>query len=135
MNEARYTQFVPQVDDLGNPLKNLADAARTQIENTTGGQAWEEAPKNKGAESFGVVSVVATETPETDSQIKQIAHQIAEVANKGLVVVIKEGKQGIKTWQITNTAYVPGGPAESVALLPSSVPVSDQLIPQQPSQP
>lgn len=50
------------------------------------------------------VSVIATDTPQTDSLLKQAAAYAAETLGRDHVVVSKTGKDGIQTWPIRATS-------------------------------
>lgn len=54
--------------------------------------------------------VVALDTPETDSYIKQMSVMLGEWCNHHMIHVTKDGNQGIQPWQMVNHKYN-GGPA------------------------
>jgi hypothetical protein len=117
MQEARYTILVPQTDDIGNALKDLSGYVRTSLEKALPrATVWQEGSRSKGFESYGTVVLIAPETPEVDSHVKQMAHYVGEAANRWGVTCFKEGKQGIKTWQIQNASYRADEPADPIAI-------------------
>ena len=71
-------------------------------------------------ESHEAITIYAEDTPITDTRIKQVGAQVAEVANRWGIVGVKEGKQGVRTWEISNPHHQPGHPAEHLALDPAA---------------
>lgn len=133
--QAKYQIMVPKVDNLGNALKSLAEAAHTHlfygplkvegsyVDANKIGQWRDESP-----EPHDILVTYAEDNPEMDSQMKLLAAQIAEVANQWGIFVTKEGKSGVQTWTVSNSAYQPGQPAEEIALAQPS-PSADPSVP------
>ena len=129
MPQARYTLFVPTSDDQGSPLRQLAEHVHRHLRDVLPRAVIHLEPARQMShgrmpEQHEGVVILADDNPITDSRIKQIAAQTAEVANRWGVVVVKEGKQGVRTWEITNQNHQPGHPAEHLALEPPSVQVN-----------
>jgi hypothetical protein len=120
--------MVPQKDNLGNPLGDLATAAHHWLFYGPGPRVqgsyihrnlegnWRDDPQEK----FDHLITVAEDTPEMDSHVKQLAHHIGESANQWGVFVMKEGKKGgIQSWVIDNRSYQEGQPSELAQSNPS----------------
>jgi hypothetical protein len=56
--------------------------------------------------------VLAEESPEMDSHIKQLGVLVAEVANLPVVTVAKKTGKNIHTWDMQNVNYVPPQPVQ-----------------------
>jgi hypothetical protein len=123
MAQAKYSVMIPKVDNLGNPLTDLAAAAHHElfygplkvegsyVDPDKRGHWRDEEP-----EPHDILVVVAEDEPMMDGQIKQLAIHIAEVANQWGIFVMKEGKSGVNSWVVNNPMYREGEPAEEVAL-------------------
>ena len=123
MAQAKYSILVPRVDNQGNELRDIAAAAHhylfygplkvegSFIEPNKIGH-WRDAP----AEPHDALVTYAEDSPEMDSQMKQLAAHVADVANQWGIFIAKEGKNGIQTWVINNPQYRDGEPAEDIAL-------------------
>lgn len=70
-------------------------------------------PGHKGSHRH--LHVLAHDTPETDSYIKQLASHVGELVNRRYVLVSKEGSQGTQAWRISNRHY-DGGHARPEAV-------------------
>lgn len=122
MPDARYTLFVPTVDNLQNPLIPVAQYAHQWLFQTYGNQGSYVDPgkiglwRDDAPETYDHLVTVAEETPEFDSAIKQLAAYIAEVCNQWGVFCTKEGKHGITRWEISNPEFRPGEAAEDEVL-------------------
>lgn len=123
MAQAKYSIMVPKVDNLGNPLVNLAEYAHhhlfygplkiegSYVDPNKLGQ-W----RDSDPEPHDILVTVAEDNPEMDSQIKHLAVQIADVANQWGLFIMKEGKNGIQSWTVSNPSYRDGQPAEQLAI-------------------
>lgn len=118
MPDAQYTVQVPTVDDIGNPLVSVATYAHRWLAQTHRDQgSWIEPGKLQGdGSSHDHLTMVAEDTPLTDSTIKQLAAYVGEICNQAAVLAIKQGKQGPVRWHIRNPEYRPGQPAEAAVL-------------------
>jgi hypothetical protein len=120
MAQARYTVMIPQKDNLGNNLGDVASAAHHWLR-------YGPAPSHQGSfihrniqgnwrddepELFDHLVTVAEDHPEMDSHIKQLAAHVGDATNQWGVFVMKEGKSGIQSWVIDNPNYAHGEPAE-----------------------
>lgn len=118
-SQAKYTIHIPQHDNLGNQLGDIATAAHHWLR-------YGPVPKHDGSyihrdiegnwrdypqERFDHLITVADDHPEMDSHIKQLAAHIGDAANQWTVMVLKEGKNGIQKWMIDNPKYREGEPA------------------------
>lgn len=65
--------------------------------------------------------VVALDTPETDSHIKQLAVYVGGMGNHRYVYVTKQGQQGIQAWRLMNRQH-DGGAAHPQAIEPTLSP-------------
>lgn len=118
--KAKYTVLVPQKDNLGNPLGDVATAAHHWLFYGPGPKVdgsfihrdvpgnWRDDPQ----EPFDHLVTVADDHPEMDSTFKQLAAHIGEATNQWSVPVMKEGgKEGVQMWLIPNHNYAEGHPA------------------------
>lgn len=118
--QAKYTIAVPQRDNIGNQLVDLGQAVLHYIVNgpvQTVGAHIDRDKWHETDEAFDHVTVFAPDTPESDSHIKQIGHWVGDVANQWGTFIVKEGKNGVNTWMISNNKYQEGQPADSSVLL------------------
>ena len=116
--EAKYTVMIPLRDNLGNELGAISTAAHHWLWQATGVEGsyftgphrgnWRDDPQ----EEFEHLITVAKDTPEMDSHIKELAHEVARGANQWGVFVIKEGKNGVQSWIIENPQYREGEASE-----------------------
>lgn len=114
--QALYTIQIPTSDNLGNPLGDLATAGHHWLWQQTGQQGsrirrgihgnWE-----GEQEVYDDLEVMAEDTPEMDSHIKQLAKHLNEAANQWGMFVMKQGAQGPQSWVIDNPSYQEGAPA------------------------
>lgn len=120
--QAEYEVLIPRSDNLGNPLKDLGKYAHDYMNQAvvlskahidTGRRVFWEGRE----EPFDALIFIAQDEPKTDSTVKQLAAFLGEVANQDLVLVSKNGKQGVQAWPIKNNKYVPGQAADSSVLL------------------
>jgi hypothetical protein len=115
--EAKYTILVPLQDDRGNQLVPLSPYARQYLQNIgISDKVYTEPSKHDGTIDLETLVVLAEDNPMADSSIKQTAHYLAELVNSWGIICIKEGKDGVKTWQIANTNYRPDEPADPKVL-------------------
>lgn len=126
MAQAEYTIQIPQTDNEGNPLKDLAAASHESL--------WRYAPKarvegariTRGVEGYfhGVqdvslfddLTVIGEDSPELDSTIKQLGVHICELANQWGIFIIKRGGGNVVTWTATSPNVTGDGPADPDAL-------------------
>ena len=125
MAQAKYTLFIPTSDDQGSPLRQLAEHAHRHLMEVLPRAVIHIEPARQMShgrqpESHEAIVIHAEDTPITDTRIKQVGAQIAEVANRWGIVGVKEGKQGVRTWEISNPHHQPGHPAEHLALEPQT---------------
>jgi len=118
--QAKYTLYVPTHDGQGNMLKNISEHVLHYLQQTLPRSVIHIEPPRPvtqgGEPSFHRAVVVMTDDhPISDSHIKQVGAHVAEIANAESIAGVKEGKQGVKTWEISNPHHVPGAPAESLA--------------------
>jgi hypothetical protein len=71
-------------------------------------------------EPHDLLVTYAEDEPQMDSQIKQLAAHVADVANQWGIFCTKEGKSGVNTWTISNPLYREGESAEPIALAQGS---------------
>lgn len=117
--------MIPEVDNLGNPLIDVAGLAHQLIHRqgisdgsfTTPGQMgrWQE----DDPEPHSTLTVIMEDTPEHDSMFKQIGIHVAEVTNQWGLFVYKEGKNGVQSWVLDNPNYREGEPADPSVIAPS----------------
>lgn len=132
MPEAKYTILVPRHDDQGNILIPIAGYAREYL-NQLGIMKHiyvEDSFTRNEQDSLQSIVVVADDTPEVDSTIKQTASYLGELVNRWGIAVFKEGKDGIRTWEIANTNYRPDEPAKDELI---DLPTLDQVNPGTPA--
>lgn len=124
-SEAKYTVMIPQKDNLGNHLGDVATAAHHWLHYGPGPKIngtfihrglegnWRDDPQEK----FDHLVTVAEDHPHTDSTMKDLAAHIGESANQWGVFVMKEGgKSGTQSWVVPNHNYQDGQPAELAQL-------------------
>lgn len=122
MQQAKYSILIPRVDNQGNRLRDIAAAAhhflfygplKTQGSYIERGKIgnW----RDLDPEPHDMLITVAEDSPEMDSSIKQLALEVAQVANQWGIFVMKEGN-GITSWEVGNPQYVEGAPADQAAL-------------------
>lgn len=128
MAQAKYSLMIPKVDNLGNPLRNVAEAAHhflyygplqvegSYIDPNKVGQ-W----RDDGPEPHDILVTYAEDNPMMDSQMKALAVEVGEACNQWGIFVTKEGAKGVFTWTISNPRYRPGEPALPVALEQPSI--------------
>lgn len=125
--QALYTVQIPTHDNLGNPLGDLATAGHhwlwqnvkqsgSRIKRGVHGN-WENDPQ----ESFDDLEVIAEDTPEMDSHIKQLAAHMGEAANQWGIFVMKVGGGNVNSWVVPNPKYQEGATAP-VAMSPGGRP-------------
>jgi hypothetical protein len=114
MAAARYTIHLPGADELGQPLR-LHEAVYQRFKDL-GGQP---TTIHRG-EPHHIVTTWAEDTPEWDSQAKQLGTLAGELANVPSVHVTKEGDKPA-AWEMANNSYQPGEGAEDVALAHTSI--------------
>lgn len=127
---AKYTIHVPTHDTMGNLLQDLSYQAHNHLSKALGRMIHSlhvEGPYQHGTSTARHLLLVAHDTPEVDSHVKQTATQLAEAANHPVVTVIKESQQGIQPWTMQNKKY-DGGPSP-VAIVPTPVPLPTRLSP------
>lgn len=124
---ARYVVHLPAHDTLGNLLADLGPVShewlRKSIPNlihsihTEGPYAGHSTP----TEINRHLHVLAYDTPEVDSHVKQLAAHVGQLTNHPTVFVSKDGQTGMQAWTIPNKAHN-GGPAapEAMAFLSPS---------------
>lgn len=122
MAQAKYSIMIPKVDNLGNPLTNIAAAAHhflfygpLKVEGSYIDPNKQGNWRDTEPEPHDILVTVAEDSPEMDSQMKQLAAHVAEVANQWGIFVMKEGKNGIQSWTVANSSYREGEPAEDIA--------------------
>lgn len=129
--QARYAIHVPTTDNLGQPLRDLAQAAHehlfrngavegSYIERGKVGNWRDYAP-----EIMDHLVTFAEDTPETDSHLKQAAQHIGQLANQEAVSVEKHGKDGPMLWIVDNPQWQEGQGAHPSAIQPA---MSDALM-------
>jgi hypothetical protein len=130
VQQAKFTIMIPQRDNLGNHLGDVATAAHHWLFYGNGPKVhgsfihrnldgnWRDDPQEK----FDHLVTIADDHPELDSHMKQLASHVADAANQWGVSVIKEGKNGPQLWIVDNPGYQEGRPA----------PIAQQSIPQAP---
>lgn len=131
---AEYTIQIPQSDNEGNPLVDLATPAQESL--------WRYAPKARieGARVtrnvegfwhgeadpglFDDLVVIGEDSPELDSTIKQLGVHICELANQWGIFIIKKGGGNVVTWTVTSPNVTGEGPGDPAAL---AAPAQDPL--------
>jgi hypothetical protein len=108
MAAAKYSIHVPAYDEHGNPLR-VHQAVHQHLLNLG-----HEAPTIQEGRPYHHVVSWAEESPEMDSQMKQIGAYTGETCNVPVVHVTKEGKNTAR-WPMRNLSYAPGWPAEQSA--------------------
>lgn len=119
--QAKYTVMIPQKDNLGNDLGDVASAAHHWLFYAPKGPKveasfihrnidgnWRDDPQ----ETFDHLVTFAEDHPEMDSHVKQLAAHVGQATNQWGVFVMKEGKNGPQSWVIPNNDYAHGAPAE-----------------------
>lgn len=113
---------IPTTDNLGNKLVSVAQYAHQYLfQNFRNQGSWIEPGKvglwrDDEPEMYDHLITVAEETPEMDSNVKQLAAYVADVCNQWGVFCLKEGKNGPVKWEIANPEFRPGEPAGEEAL-------------------
>lgn len=64
-----------------------------------------EGPHNGHSGTHHHVHILALDTPETDSHVKQIVTQLANWINKRPMFVSKEGDGGLQVWQLGGNSF------------------------------
>jgi hypothetical protein len=135
-NQAKWTVMIPQKDNLGNDLGDVATAAHHWLHYGPGPKVdgsfihrniqgnWRDEP----AELHDHLVTVAQDTPEMDSYVKQLAHHIGEAANQWGVFVMKEGGGNTHSWVIDNRNYQEGQPSELAIKPPGPVHANRLLL-------
>jgi len=107
--QAKYEIYIPYPSVVSSAAMAYAKTeipdAHVSVEH--GRQVYTDA----GQENFSVLHVTSSESPFTDSTVKQIASFVGEHLNLPTVMVSKAGKSGINIWNIRNTALDYGGSA------------------------
>ena len=122
--QAKYTLYVPQADNLGQPLRDMAVAAHQHlfqngvIEGSTIDRGKEGNWRDYEPELMDLLHAWTEDSPENDSHIKQTAQHIGELANQEAVFVEKHGAAGPMAWVVGNPKHVPGEGAHPSALAP-----------------
>lgn len=119
---AQYRVQIPATDLTGFPLhpqlpagahKWLAEKQPRALQ-----QAWVEGPHQHAYGPGHHLVVIAEESPEMDSHVKQLAAHVGELANHPTVLASKQGKNGLESWVIPNRKYTEGQPSNA-AVVPS----------------
>ncbi len=115
--------LIPKVDNVGNALVDIASAAHhwlfygplkvegSYVERDKMGN-W----RDMDPEPHDMIVAYADDTPEMDSQMKQLGVHVADVANQWGIFVVKENGKGINTWTVANPHFRPDEPADDAAL-------------------
>lgn len=109
---------IPATDKHKNRLKDLGPVAWQWLEHKIPHLIHSihiEGPHAGHKGSKRHLHVLALDTPESDSHVKQLAVHIGELVNRRYVFVHKEGSSGIQTWRLNNKAY-DGGAARPEAI-------------------
>lgn len=123
--EAKYEILVPKTDHMGNPLVDLSSHALHHITKSLQlNHAHIESNRrvhwNGKEEPFDALVFHSEDHPHVDSHAKQLAAYLGEVANQDVVVVSKQGANGIQTWPVANNQFNPAAPADSYMLAPNA---------------
>lgn len=122
---ARYTIHIPTHDTLGNPLLDLSVNAQQRLTKALSRMIHSlhaEGPYDHGTHGARHLHLVAHDTPEVDSHVKQLATELAHVANHPHVTVIKESQQGIQPWIMPNKRHDPRVPSQyALAPVPTTI--------------
>ena len=112
MSQAHYRIHIPTTDTVGQKLHHLLPAAAHQVLHDAHprlfNQTWVEGPHHHAQGPMHHLVTVAEDTPETDSHVKSVAHDIAEFANHPEISVYKQADKGPQTWTVVNKNHVPG---------------------------
>lgn len=115
--------MIPKLDNLGNPLVRVADYAHDflfngplQVEGSYVDPDKMGHWRDSDPEPHDILVTYAEDTPEMDSEIKRLAHELGETCNQWGIFITKEGKSGIQSWVVNNTQFRPGEPAIPEAL-------------------
>lgn len=121
--QAKYSIMIPKIDNLGNPLVSLADYAHDflfqgpmKVEGSFVDPNKMGHWRDSEPEPHDVLVTFAEDTPQMDSELKRLAHHVAEAANQWGIFVTKEGKSGVQSWVINNARFREGEPAIPEAL-------------------
>jgi hypothetical protein len=131
--QAKYTVVIPTKDNLGHDLGDIATAAHHWLWQASGNKGSSIKGPYKGnwgdwpQEDNHHLETIAPDTPEMDSHVKQLAHEVARGANQVAIYVMKEGKQGIQGWEVDNPAYQEGIPSEIGRLVAERQPPAQSL--------
>jgi hypothetical protein len=113
-NSARYVIQLPVMDKHHNQIRDLSQECWQFLEGKIARlihSMHTEGPHqgHKGAHRH--LHILALDTPETDSTIKQLAVFVGQLVNHRTVLVSKEGSQGADVWHVANKWYN-HGPAD-----------------------
>src|SRR4051812_13202575 len=104
--QARYEVLIPasnglqglgQEDVAGAALKHVGDTLRPSYVTIDRSR---EVYSETGAQYFDVVEIVADESPQVDSTLKQLGVYVADVTGHSPILVSKQGKGGIQIWHM-----------------------------------
>jgi hypothetical protein len=120
--QAKYMIMVPRVDNLGNPLTDIAAAAHRflfygplKVEGSYIDPGKRGNWRDDDPEEYDHLITFAEDTPQMDSEMKQLAAEIADAANQWGIFMTKEGGGNIVSWTVPNPVYREGEPALDVA--------------------
>jgi hypothetical protein len=97
MPSAKYTILVPSHPPVAQAVyEYLSDGpVKTDAINVIPGNPWTQ------------IYAWAEDIPEVDSHMKQIGTYAAQAVNVPSLTVMKDGKNGVSTWEMRNTQYNP----------------------------
>lgn len=111
--KSRYTLDVPTVDTLGNPLEDISARVHGHLRDRgIDEDAYVTGPHRvlRGQASIPTEHFVTylDDSPENDSQMKEVAKYVAGVSNHPHGVVVKDSSQGSQVFKINNPIHKPG---------------------------
>jgi hypothetical protein len=117
-SSAKYIVRVPTHDPHGNLLQDLTPICWQHLQNKIPQlihSMHAEGPHAGHQGTHRHLHILAYDTPETDSHVKQVATHVGQLVNHQTILVSKEGAQGAQAWHVPNQHY-DGGSAHPEAI-------------------
>lgn len=127
---AKYVVYLPTHDHYGNLLKDFGPPSHEWLAGKLGRNLHSmhlEGPHAGHLDphsTYRHLHVVAIDSPETDSHVKQLGQHVARMANHPSVFILKNGDGKPQPWTLQNRAYSPGPAHPDAIAFQGSQPVS-----------
>lgn len=132
-SSAQYVVYLPTHDHYGNLLKDFGPPAHEWLAGKLGRNLHSihvegpHAGHRDPHSTFRHLHVVATDSPETDSHIKQLGVHVAQLANHPTVFVLKHSGEKLDPWTLQNRAHTPGPAHPEAVAFQSAQPVAQRM--------